>query len=70
MPRGEVGIVVAGIALAAGVVSEDAYAAVLGMVLATTVLSPYLIRAVFSRRKPSSEKPEPDAGAGAGATPG
>ena len=53
VPRGEVGIVVAGIALAAGVVSEDAYAAVLGMVLATTVLSPYLIRAVFSRRKPS-----------------
>ena len=56
VPRGEVGIVVAGIALAAGVVSEDAYAAVLGMVLATTVLSPYLIRAVFSRRQALSPR--------------
>ncbi len=62
IPRGEVGIVVAGVALAAGVVSEDVYAAVLGMVLATTVISPYLIRAVFSRRRlePGAE----DSGAG------
>jgi Kef-type K+ transport system membrane component KefB len=47
VPRGEVGIVVAGIALAAGAVSEDVYAAVLGMVLATTIVSPYLIKFVF-----------------------
>jgi Kef-type K+ transport system membrane component KefB len=50
-----VGIVVAGIALAAGVVSEDVYAAVLGMVLATTVISPYLIKAVFGRRRADRE---------------
>ena len=49
VPRGEVGIVVAGIALAAGAVTEDVYAAVLGMVLATTVISPYLIKAAFGR---------------------
>jgi len=55
VPRGEVGIVVAGIALAAGVVSEDVYAAVLGMVLATTVISPYLIKAVFGRRRTDGE---------------
>jgi len=40
------------------------------MVLATTVLTPYLIRAVFSRGKPSSGRPEPDPDEGAGATPG
>ena len=40
IPRGEVGIVVAGIALAAGALSEDVYAAVLGMVLLTTVVEP------------------------------
>jgi Kef-type K+ transport system membrane component KefB len=68
VPRGEVGIVVAGIALSAGVVSEDAYAAVLGMVLATTILSPYLIRAVFSRHKPSSEGPDPGLDKNADAT--
>ena len=55
IPRGEVGIVVAGIALAAGAVTDDVYAAVLGMVLATTIISPYLIKAVFSRRKHPSE---------------
>jgi Kef-type K+ transport system membrane component KefB len=69
VPRGEVGIVVAGIALAAGVVSEDVYAAVLGMVLATTILSPYLIKAVFSRHKHPSEGPKPGSDEGTGATP-
>ena len=46
-PRGEVGIVVAGFALAAGTIGDDVYAAILGMVLATTVLAPFLIKAVF-----------------------
>ena len=55
IPRGEVGIVVAGIALSTGVVTEDVYAAVLGMVLVTTVISPYLIKAVFSRQRVDKE---------------
>lgn len=57
IPRGEVGIVVAGIALAAGAVTEDVYAAVLGMVLATTVISPYLIKAAFGDRRRGGEAP-------------
>jgi len=57
IPRGEVGIVVAGIALAAGAVTEDVYAAVLGMVLATTVISPYLIKAAFGNRPRGGEAP-------------
>lgn len=61
IPRGEVGIVVAGIALAAGAVTEDVYAAVLGMVLLTTIVSPYLIKAVFARRKHASGS-DPDGG--------
>ncbi len=56
VPRGEVGIVVAGIALAAGAVSEDVYAAVLGMVLATTIVSPYLIKAVFTGGRSAAPK--------------
>jgi Kef-type K+ transport system membrane component KefB len=46
-PRGEVGIVVAGFALAQGPIGDDVYAAILGMVLATTLLAPFLIRWVF-----------------------
>ncbi len=49
VPRGEVGIVVAGFALAEGAIADDVYAAILGMVLATTILAPFLIKAVFGR---------------------
>ena len=49
VPRGEVGIVVAGFALAEGAVNENVYAAMLGMVLATTILAPFLIKWVFRR---------------------
>jgi len=65
IPRGEVGIVVAGIALAAGAVSEDVYAAVLGMVLATTIISPYLIKAVFGGKRGSGDAATPEGGGGA-----
>ena len=44
IPRGEVGIVVAGIALSTGVMSDDIYAAVIGMVLVTTIAGPFLIK--------------------------
>jgi len=43
-------IIGAGIALTAGVVSADVYAAVPGTVLVATLVSPYLITAVFTRR--------------------
>lgn len=51
IPRGEVGIVVAGIALASGALGEDPYAAVIAMVLITTLVSPILIKAVYSRQR-------------------
>jgi len=44
IPRGEVGIVVAGIALSTGVMSDGIYAAVIGMVLVTTIAGPFLIK--------------------------
>jgi Kef-type K+ transport system membrane component KefB len=49
IPRGEVGIVVAGIALASGVLGDEVYGAIIGTVLLTTLIAPYLIRAVYSR---------------------
>ena len=54
VPRGEVGIVVAGFALAEAAVGNDVYAAMLGMVLATTILAPFLIKAVFAGRSASA----------------
>jgi Kef-type K+ transport system membrane component KefB len=76
IPRGEVGIVVAGIALAAGALTEDVYAAILGMVLLTTVVSPYLIKAMFKPRSGGGSGPAPASPAedpatrAAGGTPG
>ena len=49
IPRGEVGIVVAGIALASGALGGKVYAAIIGMVLITTLTSPFLIKMVYGR---------------------
>ncbi len=49
IPRGEVGIVVAGIALGTGVMSDGIYAAVIGMVLVTTIAGPFLIKLGYGR---------------------
>ena len=43
VPRGEVGIVVANLALVAGVVDESLFAALLVAVVLTTVIAPYLL---------------------------
>ena len=46
VPRGEVGIVVAGIGRAAGVIGDDLFAVIVGMSIATTLLVPPLLRVV------------------------
>ena len=51
IPRGEVGIVIAGIALAEGAVSEEFFAVVVGMSLLTTLAAPPVLRAVARRRQ-------------------
>ncbi len=57
IPRGEVGIVVAGIALASGALGDKVYAAIIGMVLITTLTSPFLIKAVYGRHADERVRP-------------
>ncbi len=45
--RGEVGLVIAGLGLASGVIGQDIYAAVVGTVILTTILSPILLKATY-----------------------
>lgn len=52
--RGEVGLVIAGIGLTSGVVEEEVYAALIGVVILTTVLSPILLK--YAYRAPRREK--------------
>lgn len=44
VPRGEVGIIVAGIGATTGVIAEDLFAVIVGMSIATTLLIPPLLR--------------------------
>jgi Kef-type K+ transport system membrane component KefB len=46
IPRGEVGIVIAGIALAEGAVSDQFFAVIVGMSVLTTLVAPPILRAV------------------------
>jgi len=49
VPRGEVGIIVAGIGATAGVVEPDLFAVIVGMSIATTLLIPPLLRRALAR---------------------
>lgn len=49
VPRGEVGIIVAGIGRSAGVIDDELFAVIVGMSIATTLLVPPLLRALAPR---------------------
>lgn len=48
VPRGEVGMIVASVGLASGAISSELYAVVIFMVVATTVLSPPILRKLLT----------------------
>ena len=65
VPRGEVGIVVANLALATGVVSGDLFAAMLVAVVLTTIAAPYLLawsvpRAAAEDKAREEDRPGPE----------
>lgn len=47
--RGEVGLIVAQVGLSEGLLSADLFSTVVGMVLATTLITPLMLRALFQR---------------------
>ncbi|MDJ0659752.1 MAG: cation:proton antiporter [Crocosphaera sp.] len=61
IPRGEVGLVFAGIGSASGVLSQSLEAAIIVMVILTTFLAPPLLRFAFKEPAETAEKlPNPD----------
>ena len=62
IPRGEVGLVFAGVGSATGVLSESLDAGIIVMVILTTFIAPPLLRLVF--QTPTSEEPMPQAAEG------
>lgn len=53
IPRGEVGIIVAGIGLSSGVIDNELFAVVIGMSLITTLIAPPLLKYVIGRSPPA-----------------
>ena len=51
IPRGEVGLIFAGLRLSSGVIDQGLYAACVGMVMATTVMTPLWLQALYRTRK-------------------
>ncbi|MGE5637614.1 MAG: cation:proton antiporter [Chloroflexota bacterium] len=47
--RGEVGLIVAGVAISAGAITQSTYATILGMIMITTILAPVLLRKAYSK---------------------
>jgi Kef-type K+ transport system membrane component KefB len=47
--RGEVGLIVAGVAISAGAITENVYSAIVGMVMITTILTPIMLKLVYER---------------------
>ena len=58
IPRGEVGLVFAGVGTASGILSKPLAAAIIVMVILTTFLAPPLLRFVFPQVAPSQAEPE------------
>ncbi len=52
--RGEVGLIVAAIGMQEGYVKSAEFSAVIGMVIITTLITPPLLRSLFSRKNPVS----------------
>jgi Kef-type K+ transport system membrane component KefB len=57
--RGEVGLIVAGVAISAGAITQSTYAVILGMIMVTTFLAPLLLRRSFEN-EPEEELPNKD----------
>ena len=56
--RGEVGLIVASVGLGAGLIGDRIFASVVLMVLVTTLLTPIMLRSLYSESVVHSEPPE------------
>ncbi len=53
MSRGEVGLIVASVGVQQGLLTDDGLAAIVGVIIVTTLMTPPMLRALFA--KPRSQ---------------
>jgi Kef-type K+ transport system membrane component KefB len=58
--RGEVGLIVAGVAISVGAISQSIYSAILGMIIVTTIIAPLLLRRAYDNESPEEAPNMPD----------
>jgi len=58
--RGEVGLIVASVGINEGLVGSDQFSAIVGMVLVTTLVTPPILRALFTENKPKTQTSLPE----------
>lgn len=56
--RGEVGLIVASVGIAEGLLNPDEFSAIVGMVLFSTLVTPPLLRALFRKDQPANGRDE------------
>jgi Kef-type K+ transport system membrane component KefB len=57
--RGEVGLIVAGVAISAGAITQGVYSAIVGMVMITTILTPIMLKLSYERDQKKQAPPLP-----------
>jgi Kef-type K+ transport system membrane component KefB len=62
MSRGEVGLIVASVGIAEGWLGKDAFTAVIGVVIITTLITPISLRLLFTKK--NEQNPKLDVGKG------
>ncbi len=58
--RGEVGLIVAGVAISAGAITQSMYSAIVGMIIVTTILAPLFLRKAYNKEPPEETKSTDD----------
>lgn len=58
MSRGEVGLIVASVGILQGVIRQETFAAIVGVVIVTTLLAPPALRSLFTRQEAPVSTPE------------
>ena len=58
MSRGEVGLIVATVGITEGLIGQEVFAAVVGVVIVTTLLTPIILRSLFADQGPQTLVPE------------
>jgi Kef-type K+ transport system membrane component KefB len=47
--RGEVGLIIAGVAISSGVISQSIYSAIIGMIIITTIITPIMLKRSYDK---------------------